>query len=155
SGEYLQCDRISAFAQRPKERLSVAFWIKPAAAVRADVVSRVRDGVSLEWFVTQNADLTYSFEIWDAASPSGNGVAAVTTPAPITLGTWHHLAAVYDGTHLLIYLDGEPTSGDPFTGDIRRGLQCLQVGRSVDQSGASVRPFFGDLAELGLWNREL
>jgi len=81
-------------------------------------------------------------------TPSGRQVTAAS--APVTPGSWHHLAVVSDGLQVTLYLDGEPY------GTLATGVPALS-GPSVigaitppaDPTAAPASPgFLGDIDEM-------
>ncbi len=63
-------------------------------------------------------------------------------------GTWHHMAGVFDGAELRLYLDGRLIASEA-TGGLRRGNgQPLYVGAEPGDRGRPVFPFKGALDEV-------
>lgn len=57
-----------------------------------------------------------SFNTWaDGLNPTSINSGSGTTPA---VGTWHHIAFVFDGTNQIIYIDGVPVATTPSTGAV-------------------------------------
>ena len=48
---------------------------------------------------------------------------------------WHHLAGVYDGEYLTLYIDGVPVNRSECTGPVRTGAQDVVLGRISDGAG--------------------
>jgi hypothetical protein len=90
----------------------------------------------------------------------GNGqcsfvVAMNTTPSEVTsldlvANTWVHVAAVYDGQQLALYVNGVRKSIMPLTGSITPYPGALGIGYNTYWGD---RRFGGQLAEVRLWNR--
>ena len=72
---------------------------------------------------------------------------------PITLNTWHHAAATYDGTTWNLYLDGNLDGtlavGQPTRSD---SIQWGALGTMLTSTGATNGFFAGDLDEARVWN---
>ena len=66
----------------------------------------------------------------------------------MTPNTWHHIAGVYDGASMRLYLDGELDSETPLTGAISTSDLPLYIGSDPTESGAVV----GYLHEVCVWN---
>ena len=71
---------------------------------------------------------------------------------------WHHVAAVYDGSQVLIYVDGsrEGTTSAPLTGAVRAGSNAICLGgREASDGCGTYAPMLGDLDDVTIWNRAL
>jgi hypothetical protein len=63
------------------------------------------------------------------------GAAAVTQGAtPMKLDTWHHLAMVYDGDEVRIYLDGELDGEVARKGDINQNDASVWIGKKANEN---------------------
>ena len=74
----------------------------------------------------------------------------VTNENSISLETWVHLALTYDGTDLVVYINGIEAGSTAASGQITNESVPLRVGRLVFQN-----TFFdldGRADEIGLWN---
>jgi hypothetical protein len=61
----------------------------------------------------------------EVASPGSIG----TTTVPLAQDVWHHVAAVYDGATLALYLDGAWVGSVPGSGNVVGSSQPLEIGR--------------------------
>jgi hypothetical protein len=64
-------------------------------------------------------------------------------------GYWHHVAGVYDGTKLSIYIDGKLSAADNSTGAIARNNYNVFIGENADQSS---RSWFGGLSDVRVYS---
>ena len=81
---------------------------------------------------------------WGFDTPGGNirgfvytapGDAAVAQgTTPMKVDTWHHLAMVYDGKELRIYLDGELDGEVPRKGDINETEASVWISKKANES---------------------
>ena len=53
---------------------------------------------------------------------------------PMKVDTWHHLAMVYDGSEIRIYLDGELEGEVPRKGDINKNEASVWIGKKAIES---------------------
>lgn len=82
----------------------------------------------------------------------GNTSTLVGTGAPITLGQWHHVAAVYDGAEMRLYLDGAPVGALAKSGTIDQNAGVpVNIGRNPDGYGT----FDGDLDDVRVYSTAL
>jgi hypothetical protein len=105
------------------------------------MVDRHRQGVSSvpnSWGFRAHLGVAGRFEFVDG----------VTTIRP---GIWHHVAMVYDGANLRLYLDGRLENSSSLTGLITATPQPLIIGGSVPGPWN----FTGEVDELSLYDRAL
>ena len=60
--------------------------------------------------------------------------AVVQGVTPMKLDTWHHLAMVYDGEEVRLYLDGELDGEVPRKGDINENEASVWIGKKANES---------------------
>jgi hypothetical protein len=109
--------------------LTVEAWILPDAAIGdtvADIVSHHDANNSDGWELLFHKGLTFNVY----AGP-GQGNVATATDLDLTLGTWHHVAAVFDGAakSITLFIDGktkgrnirDKTKADPYSGPLTIG----------------------------------
>ena len=65
-------------------------------------------------------------------APGDPAVAQGVTP--MKLDTWHHLAMVYDGEEVRLYLDGELDGEVPRKGDINENEASVWIGKKANES---------------------
>lgn len=86
----------------------------------------------------------------------GDGVNwnAVTAKSEVTLKKWVHIAGVFDGSELRLYLNGEEAGKVKNTNPIRASKWPLRIGNGSFDS-ASKRPFVGVIDEVYIFGRPL
>jgi beta-galactosidase len=67
-------------------------------------------------------------------------------------GGWHHLAGVYDGNSLTLYVDGVVDASVSSTGSISTNNYDVQIGGNSQSSG---REFNGAIYDARVYNRAL
>lgn len=70
-------------------------------------------------------------------------VNAKAAPGTLTPGRWHHLAGVFDGSEVRLYVDGSLVSTEKATGGRKRNTLPLVIGADVDKDGRPVSFFSG------------
>ncbi|MDD5350635.1 MAG: DUF2341 domain-containing protein [Chthoniobacteraceae bacterium] len=90
-----------SLAWQAKGALTWSAWVKPTAASGRAIIFSRRDGAQNAFMVGTNEGVPF-VEITNAGSVSQTPAAA-----PLTVNAWHHLAAVADGSHVTLYVDGE------------------------------------------------
>lgn len=68
----------------------------------------------------------------------------------ITSGDWHHIAGVFDGTEVRVYLDGELVDAVSGMGARTPNSLPLIIGADVDRYGNAMSPFAGEIDEVRL-----
>ena len=68
----------------------------------------------------------------------------------LTTGAWHHLAGVFDGREVRLYLDGTLVDSTKASGKRDTNALPLVVGGDVTKEGASANTFDGELDEVRL-----
>jgi hypothetical protein len=65
-------------------------------------------------------------------------------------GQWHHVAGVYDGTNMYLYVDGTLDASQAATGSITQNSSPLCIGQTANSPGYY---FYGLIDEVSLYNR--
>ena len=103
-------------------------------------------GPGIDFDISSNGGISW------AQTSNANGIGANVPP-----GEWHHVAGVYDGTKVQLYIDGQPF-GNPFlhTGNISamQPGHFLTIGSEAGR-GVSGRNFNGQIDEASVYNRAL
>ena len=70
--------------------------------------------------------------------------------------TWYHITGTYDGTQLILYVDGESVGSTEATGTINVTPDPVCIGNLVNAAGSSQNEFWsGVLDEVRIWDRAL
>lgn len=122
------------------------------------------DGINSSWDATVNAvtalsvldgklyagtggDANNDAQIW----AYGNDAVVKSTALSLTNGTWHHIAATYDGSNMKLYVDGTQSgSSVPTTISVFTNTKPLLIGRSYGSRGnvSASASFTGKMDEL-------
>jgi len=75
---------------------------------------------------------------------------------PLSLNEWQHVAMVYDGNEIVLYVNGQFDNSKPHTGDLF-GNGCVQVGRQNTGGCDNGVAFYfnGTIDEIRIYNRSL
>lgn len=76
----------------------------------------------------------------------------VSTTTAVNDGQWHHVVGIYNGSSLLIYLDGALNNSIAATGAIATNNFPVEIGRNAEAAG---REFDGAIYDVRVYNRAL
>ena len=80
----------------------------------------------------------------------GEEFTIVTAENSIILETWHHLALTYDGSNMILYIDGIEAGSTGANGQIANEFSPFNIGRLVWQT--TNFDLDGQVDEVSLWN---
>jgi hypothetical protein len=88
---------------------------------------------------------------------NGNGYSQSTAPNQLQVGTWHRLAATYDGAVHTIYVDHVAVASQAASGPIAPDSAAgLRIGSNLpDAVNPNQDPFVGAIDSLRVWHRVL
>ena len=108
------------------------------------------------WIVTKGNSswrmmgTTYAKTVYFAASgTSSDGIAGSRN---VNDGQWHHVAGVYDGANLFLYVDGALDVSQPASGSVSQNNYPVEFGQNAE---ALRTPFNGLIDEVSIYNRAL
>ncbi|NUP07007.1 MAG: hypothetical protein HOW73_13215 [Polyangiaceae bacterium] len=107
-----------------------------------------------------NVDCNYAFGFFgdvlgadfeDMASGANH---PITGTKAIPIGSWHHVAASYDGTTWRLYVDGELDASSAANATPRGdSIQHFGIGAAFDSAGTPAGRFNGAIDEVRVWDR--
>jgi len=147
-------DVPSSASLNPTASLSIEAWIYPRSplnSVAAPIIKKAGEGTGQSHGYT--LEFAGSSGVVFGVYVSGGRGWAITAPAPVTLNRWSHVAGVYDGTSVSIYVNGAIV-GAPVVapGQIVPSGNNLQTGH--DPSNPP-RYFNGLIDEASVYNMAL
>ncbi|MEY2982537.1 MAG: hypothetical protein RL562_2764 [Planctomycetota bacterium] len=74
--------------------------------------------------------------------------AALTATDVVATGDWHHVAGVFDGEEIRLYVDGQLAGRRPASGRRTTNRLPLMIGADVDGQGRATSPFDGFVDEI-------
>jgi hypothetical protein len=90
---------------------------------------------------------------WQFQTPAGDFILDSPT-VNIFDGQFHHVAGTYDGSLMIIYVDGQIVASRSANGAIQTTTTPVYLGAAID-NGATARYFIGQLDEIDIFNRAL
>lgn len=96
-----------------------------------------------------NEDSTLEFACTGLDIPGGNDYGSLYGAEAISLGEWHHIAGVYDGKRMAVYVDGVLDASHEASGMINTNDTPVQIGANTDMQD---RFWDGMIDEVRLYN---
>ena len=131
----------SAF-ELPDGPFTLEAWVKADALQKTAGIVAKTEGSEYGFHVT-DGQVAFLVNLNDR-------YASVQSPTPLQVGVWTHLAGVYDGESVALYLDGKQAGKIPATGLRMRNQLPLYLGADPDHNGNPSRAFAGSLDEVRL-----
>ena len=111
------------------DELTIEAWFKPASFPAGHpVIARKGSVAESGWGFDTPGGKIRGFVY---TAPGAAAVANGTTPMKVD--TWHHLAMVYDGEEIRIYLDGELDGEVARKGDINKNEASVWIGKKANE----------------------
>ena len=131
---------------QPTTALTVAAWIRPSASGNAMAVVSEAQGGGFNLAVDETG--APGFSVW-TTKWMGAFCSATVVPQ-----RWTHLAGVYDGEAVRIFVDGALCASQPATGPIDYPIPVyLALGANPEPDGGFLDPFDGDLDDVLFFDR--
>lgn len=146
----------SAYAQvadapelNPTTSITLEAWIYPTSwrtnIYEGSIITKEQASGSAGYILRCGASGKLSF-----AFGSGSAFPELaTTTSVLTLNTWQHVAATYDGTTMRLYVNGVEVANKAQTGTIALSAKPVEIGRNNEYSS---RYFTGRIDEARIFN---
>jgi hypothetical protein len=126
----------------PQGPFTVETWVRPATeSSSGDLISKAEQSE----FALNLASSVPGFH-----AHIGGKYESVIATAPIPKDQWTHLAGVFDGAQLLLYVNGQPVAARPATGQRATNPLPLFLGANPDAKSKPTQFFTGGLDEVRL-----
>jgi hypothetical protein len=143
------------------DQLTVATWVKwtdkdealSAGNATLAAFSNPTGNGNEGMFWLQHTPNNDHFEFVVKTDQGSASVQSVTSPQA---GVWYHVAGVYNGEDLRLYINGYQEAIQPLAGYLQPGLldAVLSFGRWPN-ADLNYRHFYGGMDEMNVWNRAL
>jgi hypothetical protein len=148
------------FSLGSSNKMTVTAWVKwsnkTTAGQYATIAALNKNSSSGDvgqfWLQHNSTNSNFEFAIQNASS-TRNSASGTTNPS---VGTWYHVAGVYDGSFVYLYVNGVLEGKTALTGNINnyQGNFRMVFGKWAN-SADSYRRFCGSIDEVSLWNTAL
>ena len=138
------------------QSITVSAWIRPAVnGVGMNIATKGRAS-GKQWTLNRvKSNNKVTFRVTNSSGAS----AVADSPANFaTDNQWHHVAGVYDGTRVYLYLDGSraTSTSAPLTGSMSPAANLICIGAMGAGSRCSADDaFHGDIDDVRIYNRAL
>jgi hypothetical protein len=124
--------------------VTVAAWIK-VNRFDKDYQAIVTKGDSA-WRIQRNqgAD-SIEFACSGLKIPSGNQYGGLYGEKSVNDGKWHHVAGVYNGEKMILYIDGKEDASQPASGPIGNNDEPVYIGENAEMTGRVWNGLIGDV----------
>lgn len=121
-------------------------WIRVDKSTIGSRIGLFGQNDAVEFGFIDNSNL----QCW---TPDGGSV-SVALSLYLDDNDWHHIAAVGDGTNIIIYIDGiSAGSGGSSTSNYGTSSETVRIGAAVfDAISSTTSGFTGQIARVGFWN---
>lgn len=128
--------------------MSIVMWVRPTFTtdVRWMIDKSATNTAGYRWFMSASVP-TFRFRVFDSV-----GATNCDLSEGFTQNEWVHVAAVADGTDLIIYKEGRNRAATGFTGNITSSATTLAIGRQDDDITNS---WEGQIGEVRIYDRAL
>ncbi len=127
-GDYVNCGNNPAFDITGE--ITVACWVKVNMFDKIWQAIVAKGDSSWRLHRDKNTDsVAFAFSPWPGSHSSAYGNISVND------GKWHHIAGVYDGTKMYLYVDGELDVSAEATGRINTNSWEVLIGENAEQPG--------------------
>ncbi len=139
--DYVDCGNNPVFALN--DAITLVAWVKTNDTTNGEFNSFITKGDHAYGLKSNTRD-AIEFVIYD-----GMWVTAEYSVNSSFNGVWHHLAGVYDGSELKLYIDGEPVATTAHTGTIGSTSDDVYLGGNSETAGHF---YEGLIDEVRIWN---
>lgn len=85
---------------------------------------------------------------------NAGGTTLVTGSTSLVIETWHHIAGVYDGSTIRVFLDGADDGSTAKSGSMPNTTAPVRIGAGSGGAGTE-QPFDGDIGHCAIWDSPL
>jgi hypothetical protein len=126
--------------------ITLLCWIKPMEIDVNNFIAGRDDGTNRNYFLEVGSDEKF---YWTCKGVTDTEVTSTTI---FSSGTWYHIAGVYDGVNMILYVNGVAEDTDASTGSIDNDDVSFTIG--AREAGMD-RHFKGNIKNVAIWSRAL
>ncbi|MGB1091751.1 MAG: DUF6701 domain-containing protein, partial [Oceanobacter sp.] len=143
------------------QTLTASAWIKAESLGNGDLASILSKDTNYEFHLDNQGRVYWWWQAYEAAlMPRGRGrqsepvlvTRTISSPNPVPLNDWHHIAISYQRGAQRLYIDGNLVASESYQGDLLTNNNPLHIGADQWMHG---RYFDGDIDEVYLFDQAL
>ena len=146
--------RIPAYSElRPLEATTVCAWVKPTVETKGkQTVFRIEDGGDRRFMAIGGAKGIWG--LWFGLGIAGTytEISADYDPKKLIDGQWHHVAGIFDGKQMRLYIDGKKVSELATPGKLAPGKPTVG---SIGAYNGRHEPFNGGIDDMRVYTGAL
>jgi hypothetical protein len=128
--------------------ITLEAWIFPTtwrAMHQGQVISKIEESSNSGYFLGVGDGGNIKFVFIDGS----NFKVISTSSNPLTLNSWQHIASIYDGSKMYIYVNGQLITDGNYSGSIAPNNRPVGIGRANEDTD---RYYVGKIDEVRIWN---
>jgi hypothetical protein len=133
----------------PTDDVTVAAWVKINSNGSTSSIARKGASFTPAYSLNRESSNQFRFYVHLGSWQNSNNSTTVTN-----IGEWYHIAGVYDGSEIIIYVNGVLEGSRSRSGSISTTTDNFYIGGDVDAGGGGAY-FDGSVDELSIWNKAL
>lgn len=149
SNDYIEVGDVPALDLTGDE-VSLSAWIRlESINGEQKVLAKWADvGDRFQYLLSVNTSNHVIFAVYSG------GVALTEGTTVLAAGAWHHIAGVYDGSTIRVYLDGVEEGSASKSGNMPSTTAPVRIGAGSSGAGTE-QPFDGEIGHCGIWDAPL
>ncbi len=149
--DYVNLGCVAAMNFAGTQPYTIAAWVKPGTESETGIILAHYNGnVNAQYYLALSGN-----RIWMYRNSSASNLFGNTQMSP----AWHHVTGIYDGTNVMLYLDGVadavPTAFDPVGNYSTNVLIGTYAVEGVPATNDHLVTFSGAIDDLRVYNRAL
>jgi hypothetical protein len=150
SDDYLEAPNAPDL--NPTTGITLEAWVYQAGGASDNVPIFSKDDISSarQYLLTLPGNGKFRPHIWT----TGSGLVYFNGSTTVQLGAWYHVAMTYNGTNLILYVNGSQDGSATASGTIVTGSDPLRIGGSYSGGWGNYK-FNGLIDEPTIYNRAL
>jgi len=127
------------------DEVTLSAWIRPASFTAEMKFFAKWTVGQFQYLLSVNTSDVPIFAIFNGGTNIAEGSTTLSTDV------WYHIVGTYDGTTVIVYVDGVEDGTNPTTGTMSSTSAPVRIGAGSGGSGTE-NPFDGDIGHCAIWD---